>query len=124
MRSENKIFFNTRIVRVTEALMFASSFYTNLGASPDAKLSVRISHRGLAGRTLTSSSGNRYVTPTISHESTSESEIVVALGNSKETRVDDVRRIVEPMFMLFGFREFGEAIYADIVRRFEGGEVS
>ena len=124
MRGEKLMFFNTRIVRVAEALMFASNLYTNLGVSPEASFSVRVSHRGLAGRTLTSAGGNRHVFPRVSHESVSESEIVVCLGKSRETLVDDVRRIVEPMFMLFEFQEFGEGIYKDIVRRFEKGETS
>jgi hypothetical protein len=123
-RGERLIFFNTRIVRVAEALMFASNLYTNLGAPPDANLSVRISHKGLAGRTLTSAGGNRHVFPRVSRESTSESEVVVTLGKMRETLVDDVRRIVEPMFMLFEFQEFAESIYTDIVRRFEKGETS
>jgi len=42
----------------------------------------------------------------------------------RESLVDDVRRIVEPLFMLFEFQEFGAAIYTDIVRRFEKGETS
>lgn len=124
MRGENTIFFNTRIIRVTEALMFASNLYTNLGAPPDASLSVRVSHRGLAGRTLASTGGNRLVFPKVSHEANADSEIVVVLGKMQETLVDNVRRIVEPMFMLFEFQEFGEAIYTDIVRRFEKGETS
>lgn len=124
MRGEKQIFFNTRIVRVAEALMFASNLYTNLGAPPDATLSVRVAHRGLAGRTLTSTGENRFVSPRVSHESTSEAEIVLTLGKMHETLVDDVRRIVEPLFMLFEFQEFGEAIYTDIVRRFEMGETS
>lgn len=124
MRGEKLVFFNTRIVRVAEALMFASNLYSNLGASPEAALSVRVSHRGLAGRTLTSAGGNRHVFPRVSHEAVSESEIVVVLGKMHDTLVEDVRRIVEPMFMLFEFQEFGEAIYTDIVRRFEKGETS
>lgn len=124
MRGEKLVFFNTRIIRVAEALMFASNLYSNLGASPEASLSVRVSHRGLAGRTLTSAGGNRHVYPTVSHESISESEIVVVLGKMRDTLVDDVRRIVEPMFMLFEFQEFGEEIYTNIVRRFEDGETS
>lgn len=123
-RGENLIFFNTRIVRVSEALMFASNLYTHLGASPEANLSVRVSHRGLAGRTLSSAGGNRRLFPKVSHESISESEIVVTLGKTQETLVDDVRRITEPLFMLFEFQEFAEAIYTDIVRRFEKGEAS
>lgn len=124
MRGEKLVFFNTRIVRVAEALMFASNLYTNLGAPPDANLSVRVSHKGLAGRTLTSAGGNRHVFPRISREPTSESEVVVTLGKMRETLVEDVRRIVEPMFMLFEFQEFAESIYTDIVRRFEKGETS
>ncbi|MBI5449973.1 MAG: toll/interleukin-1 receptor domain-containing protein [Gammaproteobacteria bacterium] len=124
MRGEKLIFFNTRIVRVAEALMFASNLYTNLGAPPEAKLSVRVSHKGLAGRALTSAGGNRHVSPRVSRESVSESEIVVTLGKMPETLVDDVRRIVEPMFMLFEFQEFAESVYTDIVRRFERGETS
>lgn len=124
VRGEKVVFFNTRIVRVAEALMFASNLYTNLGASPDVNLSVRVSHKGLAGRTLTSAGGNRHVFPRVSHESTSQVEIVVTLGKMRETLVDDVRRIVEPLFMLFEFQEFAETIYTDIVRRFENGETS
>ena len=124
MRDENLIFFNTRIVRVTEALMFASNLYKNLGAPPDTALSVRVSHRGLAGRTLTSVGRNRLMSPKVSHEATTDSEIVIVLGTMQETLVDDVRRIVEPMFVLFEFQEFGEEIYTDIVRRFEKGETS
>jgi TIR domain len=123
-RGEKLMFFNTRIVRVTEALLFASNLYTNLGAPPEANLSVRVSHRGLAGRTLASAGGNRHIFPKVCHESTSESEVVVALGKMKDSLVEDVRRVVEPLFMLFEFQEFQEAIYNDIVRRFEKGETS
>lgn len=122
-RGENEIFFNTRIVRVTEALMFASNLYLNLGVSPDAQLSIRVAHRGLKGRALTAV-GNRHMFPRTSHEAVAESEVVVVLGKMRETLVDDARRLVEPMFMLFEFMEFEPAIYEDIVRRFEKGETS
>jgi hypothetical protein len=124
MHPEPSIFFNTRIVRVAEALMFAANLYSNLGASPEASFSVRVSHRGLAERKLGSAGFNRIILPRVCHESVSESEIVIGLGKSRETLVDDVRRIVEPLFMLFEFQEFGADIYTDIVRRFERGIVS
>lgn len=125
MRVKNQIFFNTRIVRVTEALLFASNLYINLGVPPDARLSIRVTHRGLAGRSLTSSSPNRHIfSPKITREAQSETEIVVVLGTIRETLVDDVRRIAEPLFMLFDFEEFQPQIYNDIVRRFEQGNVS
>ena len=48
-RERNALFFNTRIVRVTEALMFSGKLYTALGSAPDAKISARFTHSGLAG---------------------------------------------------------------------------
>lgn len=123
-RSENSIFFNTRIVRVAEALMFAENLYVNLGVPAQANVSLRVSHEGLLNRTLTSAGGNRNIFPSTSHEVKSESEIVVTLGKMRETLVDNVRKIVEPMFLLFEFAEFDESIYLDIVQRFEKGQTS
>jgi hypothetical protein len=123
-RRPNSIFFDTRIVRITESLMFAEKLYSKLGAPPDAKVIVRISHRGIAGRSLTSASQRRFVSPKDpGAENESTSEVVTILGTMKQTRVDDVRKLLEPMFMLFDFQEFSAQVYEDIVRGFENGEI-
>jgi hypothetical protein len=122
-RQPQCIFFDTRIVRVTESLMFSEKLYKKLGASPDARVLVRINHCGIAGRTLTSASSRRYVTPKIGSGSESTSEVVTILGTMKQTRVDDVRKLLKPMFMLFDFQEFSAEVYDDIVRGFEKGEM-
>lgn len=122
-RDEKKIFFNTRIVRVTESLMFASNLYTALGVAPETRLGIRVTHRGLAGRQLTSAGGNRFVWPSPPTEADeSKSEIVLAVGSIMETIVDDVRRLTAPLFVLFNFQEFNEAVYRDIVERFVKGQ--
>jgi hypothetical protein len=124
-RERNALFFNTRIVRVTEALMFAGKLYTRLGAAADAKISARFTHSGLAGRTLKSSSPNRQLSvDRKSHEQVSETETVIVLGDIKSALVDEVRRVCAPMFMLFDFMEFAPEVYEDIVRRFEKGEAT
>lgn len=122
MRDEGKIFFNTRIVRVTEALMFAGGLYTHLGIPPETRVSVRVAHRGLAGRTLTSAGGRRHIWTKKCVEDRCESEIATELGSIRETLVTDVQRLVAPLFMLFEFTEFNDSIYEDIVRKFEKGE--
>jgi hypothetical protein len=71
-RAENAVFFDTRIVRITEALMFCSNLYTNLGVVPDARVSMRVSHRGLAGRTLASASPHRRLFSSMTQEAVSE----------------------------------------------------
>lgn len=124
-RTRNALFFNTRIVRVTEALMFAYKFYSGLGATPDAKISVRFAHSGLAGRILGTSNPNRPVFRKLTaHEQVSETETVIVLGDIRNSLVDEVQRVCAPMFMLFDFLEFQKQIYEDIVRRFEKGEVT
>ena len=123
--AKNTLFFNTRIVRVTEALLFASRLYTTLGTAPDAKINVRFTHTGLAGRVLKSASGNRSLsTRPMSLEAVSGTETVIVLGNIHAALVDEVRRVCEPMFMLFDFQELAPQVYEDIVRRFEAGETT
>jgi TIR domain len=124
-RDSGALFFNTRIVRVTEALMFASKLYAILGATPDTKISARFTHRGLGKRILKSASPNRTLsTSPVSHEEISETETVIVLGDIQKTLVEEVQRVCAPMFMLFDFQEFAPAIYEDIVRRFEKGDSS
>ena len=123
-RDVAKIFFNTRIVRVTEALMFAKALYSHLGAPPETHLSIRVAHFGLAGRTLSSAGGRRYVSERQCIDNRCESEIVVTLGTIRESLVAAVQRLTAPMFMLFEFTEFADSVYDDIVRRFEEGEPS
>jgi hypothetical protein len=124
-REKGALFFNTRIVRVTEALLFARNLYTALGATADAKISVRFTHSGLAGRTLKSASWNRplFANPT-THEQVSVTEAVIVLGDIQGALVDEVERVCAPLFMLFDFQEFAREVYEDIVRRFERGEVT
>jgi hypothetical protein len=121
-RKPNQIFFDTRVVRVTESLMFIESLYSKLGVPPEARVEIQITHGGLKGRELNSASSNRYMFPRgPAEENESTSEITTSLGTMSETRVDDVRKLLEPIFMLFNFMQFNAAVYDDIVRNFERG---
>ena len=124
-RTKNEIFFNTRIVRVTEALMFAANLYENLGVAAKSDLSVRISHRGFAGRHLTASSSRRQsMRIPVSQAGESEVEKTIQIGSVRDSLVETVKQILAPMFMLFDFQQFEDRVYEDIVTRFMNGEVS
>jgi hypothetical protein len=124
-RPENEIFFNTRIVRVTEALMFAANLYENLGAAAASDLSVRIAHRGFAGRHLTASSSRRHtMLAHVSQTGESEVERMMQVGSIRSSMAETVKQVLAPMFMLFDFQQFDDLIYEDIVTRFMNGEVS
>jgi hypothetical protein len=84
-----------------------------------------VTHTGLSGRTLKAASSNRLLhSDRKAHAPMSETETVIVLGDVQAKLVDEVQRICAPMFMLFDFQEFNQAIYEDIVRRFEKGEAS
>ncbi|MET4217359.1 hypothetical protein ACVWWG_000501 [Bradyrhizobium sp. LB7.2] len=124
-RRPTEIFFDTRIVRVTESLMFIERLYTKLGAPSESRVKVRVTHKGFKGRTLSSASPNRSLfRPRKTDEETSSFEFSVTLGDMERTRVDDVKNILAPMFMLFDYMEINSDVYADIVRKFEAGHVS
>lgn len=124
-RKKNEIFFNTRIVRITEALLFAANLYENLGAPKQTPLNIRVTHRGLNGRLLTSSSPNRALSSaSTTRESESQVEIRTTLDELRPKLSSHVQKIASPLFMLFDFTTLADAIYADIVRRFAAGEVS
>ena len=122
-RKPQHIFFDTRIVRVTESLMFAENIYKKLGAPADSQISLRISHRGLVNRSLVAASSKRNLRPRMTLEDDSTFEILTTLGTMGETRVEDVKKLLEPLFMLFDFMEFDMKVYDDIVRNFENGQV-
>jgi hypothetical protein len=123
-RKPEAIFFNTRIVRITEAILFSSRLYENLGVFSGAQFSLGIGHSGLAGRILTSSSLNRNVVAGVCREERCWTEIVIERGKEGELLVEYVRQIAEPLFLLFDFQTFEKINYEDIVRRFEKGEVT
>jgi hypothetical protein len=122
-RTTSKVFFDTRIVRITECLMFIESLYNALGAPPQTQVAVRVKHDGLRNRSLETASPYRLVFPRSTTENESQSEIIAVLEEMKQTRAEDVRKLSEPMFMLFDYSQFAPTVYNEIVRNFEQGKV-
>jgi hypothetical protein len=123
-RRENMIFFNTRIVRVAEAFLFASKLYNNLGVNSEEPITARVAHRGLSGRTLGSSNRDRDIYPSRTAESNSQTEISTLVGSLRANIVDYVKQILDPMFALFDFQTIDEGVYRDIIERFIQGHVT
>jgi hypothetical protein len=123
-RASQKIFVDTRTVRVTESLMVCASLYESIGVTEDAPISIRITHRGLKGRTLATASPNRMVTPATSIEDVSSSQLQASIAALRQRLADHVVQIVEPLFMLFDFERFDRRVYDEIVRNFQAGRVA
>jgi hypothetical protein len=122
-RTEQQVFFDSRVVRVTESFMFCANLYENLGVSATAPLSVRVSHSGLAGRTLTTAATNRHIMPAKTTEDVSETEVRTSVAAIRERLADHVAQVVEPMFMLFDFKRFDRSVLDGIINNFVSGKV-
>lgn len=126
-RRENTIFFNTRIVRITETLLYASRLYSGLGVRKDAHYLVGIRHGGLKGRVLSTSSVARRLPPPpdkVSCEDEVYTEVETTIEQTETQLVDLVEKFAQPLFVLFNFFELSRDVLEEIVNTFVKGEVT
>lgn len=124
-RVENRIFFNTRIVRITEALLHAVRLYTSLNVQPDSRLLIGFRHGGLRGR-LIGSTPNRLVMRSGrgAVEDEVSTEIETAIEKIEANLTDLVEQITTPLFVVFDFFEVQKSILEEIVNNFVNGKVT
>jgi hypothetical protein len=123
-RAEQKIFFDTRIVRVTESILFCSNLYKNLGVDDGTRVGIRFTHRGLKGRELTAASPNRFIFPGTTTADTSQVQVIDSVGQLVPRLVDHVMQVTEPLFMLFDFKKLERRVYEEVVNNFVAGRTS
>ena len=123
-RSENTIYFNTRIVRITETLLYLSKLYSALGVNNNDKINITITHGGLKGRILSAVGNRRIFERTPSEEDVVSTTIETTISDINTNLVDNVVLFTEPLFVKFDFFKIGRDVLEDIVNRFLKGEVS
>jgi len=126
VRRPGELFFNTRIVRVTEALLYLMRLYTNFGLDRSAEFSVGVRHSGLKGRIL-SASGDRALTLSLPRKCEvdfCDEEISGSIDEFEGKLVEKAEALLAPLFRLFEFFELGHPIYDDIISNFVKGRVT
>lgn len=124
-RVPNSLFADTRIVRVTEALLFCARLYGQLEVDPVKVVHIAVRHGGLYGRTLRTANPARHLSiPRTTMESEVGTESSVMLGEIDSRIVDLVKRVCGPLFMVFDFLETGDPVYEDLVSNFVAGRVN
>jgi cellulose biosynthesis protein BcsQ len=121
------IFFDTRIICAAEALLHCANLYRLLGFEPHADIELRVQYGGLSDRTLTAASAGRRNFP--QYKNLLEDEVTITpitfrLGAVETEMVDLVKKLCEPLFIIFDFAEFADEIYQQIVTDFVRGKVS
>jgi cellulose biosynthesis protein BcsQ len=124
-RSTLDVYFDTRIVRATEAVLHCASLYRALGVEPNAHVEMTVRYGGLRGRTLRSTS-RRSVVP---RENLHEDEVNIPpitfrLGAVETEIVDIVKKLCEPLFVIFDFATFSDEVYEQRVTDFVNGKVT
>lgn len=125
MRKPGHIFFNTRIVRITETLIYAIRLYRGLKAPSDSRIVIGIKHGGLKDRLLVSSSADRYLhEERKSAEDEVYTEIDTTIDKLESKLVDYVEEFTKPLFVLFDYFELTRSVLEEIVNNFVAGKVS
>lgn len=123
-RRPDSLFWDTRTIRVSEALLLLVRLYRRLGASDTDRLSVVVRHGGLDGRALDVANHSRLM----SHHPTAAVDIVEtpisATLNELETELPRFARdLVRELLVLFDFYRVDDSILDDLAGGFIAGEV-
>lgn len=121
-RQPNQIFFDTRIVRITEALLYCGRLYTRLGLPAETTINIGVRHGGLKGRVL-GAVGNRELSPIKRTMTENEiyTEVATTLEGIERDLVDLVESLTQPLFVLFDFFDLSREVLEDIVNKFVEG---
>jgi hypothetical protein len=122
----NYVYFNTRIVRVTECLLYAVRLYTGYKVPSDTKIIIGIRHGGLKDRILTASE-TRSLTifdKYICEENEVYEEVETRIDEIEDDLVRLVKRFVEPLFIIFDYFKVEDRIIEEIVNNFVEGKVT
>jgi SIR2-like domain len=125
-RPGTALFFNTRIVRVTEALLFAARLYTRLGVPDSTAIKFGVRHGGLKGRLLIAHPNSQHhflwpSGPATEDEKTTEVDTNIACLLT-DTAIS-VKALLAPLFILFNLFKLEDSVYDKIVSAFIAGRV-
>lgn len=124
-RKPGYLFFNTRTIRITEVLMYASNLYTKLGIKEEEPILISIRHGGLKDRIM-SAVGNRimFEAPKCSVPEVKTENIKTSVKEINENMTDLVVKFTKPLFEVFNFFSVDKSIIDDIVSNYRKGIVT
>jgi hypothetical protein len=124
-RDASKIFFDSRINRVTELFLYCARLYDRLGVDRSSFINIVVRHSGLKNRTVKAANPNRLML--VDHSTTEDesiTELRIKLEEIETTLTSLVKQVTAPMFILFDYLEISDSIYNDIVNSFVQGRIA
>lgn len=120
----DSIFFNTRIVRITEALLYSVRLYSGLNVPADSRILIGIRHGGLKGRVLSAARNRFPIYNRKSDEDEVYTEVETTFEKIESDLVDIVQTFTQPLFVIFNFFELDTEVLADVVNDYVAGQVT
>lgn len=114
----SRLFFDTRIVRLTETLLYCSRVYRSLGVPGEAKVRFTARWGGLKGRKLVSADVRRMLEPRDTLEDAIRSSVTVPLARIRSETVEVIKDLMAPLFIVFDFLQLSDQVYKEIVDQF------
>lgn len=115
----NVVYFDSRIVRITETLLYCRRLYDRLGASPTSQVTIQVVHGGIAGRTLASADPMRHMSmDRKSAEDRVETRVQTTLEGIETELTALVKTFITPLFELFDYFVLSDKVLSDIVDGF------
>lgn len=124
-RETGQIFFDTRIIRATEGLLYCARLYSRLGVDTSSIIQFSIRFTGLKNRILSAANTSRRhsIHRRQCIEDEMGAEVSASLQEIEANLVQLVKHLLCPVFILFDFFQPADAIYEDLVNKFVRGEV-
>lgn len=122
-QGQGRIFIDTRIIQITEALLYAVRLYSNLRVPIDSRILIRIQHGGLRDNVLTKGRSFPFVLGKCTEDPVS-TEVETSLEKIESNLVDLVQEFVQPLFVVFDFFKVDRKELEDIVNNFVAGKVT
>jgi MinD-like ATPase involved in chromosome partitioning or flagellar assembly len=124
-RAKEALFFDTRIVRTTEAVLHAINIYRAFEIGPAQNISLTIRYGGIKGRQLAAASPMRFFASQRQnlHEDELTMSAIFHAGVSEPEIISLVKSLCQPLFILFDFARFEDRTYQQIVSSFIQGKV-
>jgi cellulose biosynthesis protein BcsQ len=113
-----RLLFDTRIIRLTETLLYCSRVYRALAVPGEASVHVTARWGGLRGRKLDSADQLRFLESRNTIEDTIHSSLDVPLARIRSETVDVVKELISPLFIVFDFLQLSDQVYKEIVEDF------
>lgn len=122
-KAEN-LFFDTRIVRITEALLYCAKLYSFFSVDTNRRVFFSIRHSGIKDRTLIAANSSRSLRQSYkSLENEIDTTIEFTLNQVEADLVQLVKKLADPLFTLFDFFQLADSVYEDIVNKFVKGQI-